>query len=60
MVHPTGGVAPFPHPDLPDDDDKDHMKDDYLEAGVVVSQSPRSAAALLRLIIEKLVDRIIT
>lgn len=57
MIYSTGGIAPMPHPDLPDDDE--HIKDDYLEARAIVSQSPRGAAALLRLIIQKLVNRIV-
>jgi hypothetical protein len=56
MIYPTGGVAPMPHADLPDDDD---IKGDYLEARAIISQSPRGAAALLRLVVEKLVNRII-
>ncbi|MFL6487491.1 MAG: DUF4145 domain-containing protein [Nitrososphaera sp.] len=64
-LYPTGGMAPFPDRDLPVDakddpeDKKDHIKDDYLEAGAIVTQSPRGAAALLRLVVEKLVNRII-
>lgn len=58
MIYPSEGIAPLPHPDL-SDDEKDHIKDDYLEARTIVSQSPRGAAALLRLTIQKLVDRIV-
>ncbi len=58
MIYPSEGIAPLPHPDLPDDE-KDHIKNDYLEARTIVSQSPRGAAALLRLAIQKLVDRIV-
>lgn len=58
MIYPSEGIAPLPHPDLPDDE-KDHIRDDYLEARTIVSQSPRGAAALLRLTIQKLVDRIV-
>lgn len=42
-------AAPMPSTDLPD-----HLVADYLEAGAVLDASPRSAAALLRLVIEKL------
>ena len=61
MIYPSEGIAPSPHPDLPVDDDNhhDHIKDDYIEAGAIVSHSSRGAAALLRLVVEKLVDRII-
>jgi hypothetical protein len=54
MIYPSGGSAPFPHPDLPA-----HIKEDYEEARAIVSRSPRSAAALLRLAIEKLTDTIL-
>lgn len=41
--------VPEPNEDLPDD-----IRRDYAEAGEIVSASPRAAAALLRLAIEKL------
>jgi hypothetical protein len=61
MIYPSEGIAPLPHPDLPDDDHHhdDQIKDDYLEARAIVSQSPRGAAELLRLTVEKLVNRIV-
>lgn len=42
---------PEPHKDLPDE-----LREDYEEARRVFIESPRSAAALLRLIVEKLVE----
>lgn len=49
MVHPLIQSGPLPNPDLPED-----IKRDYEEARSIVSLSPRGAAALLRLAIEKL------
>lgn len=49
MLIPSGGGAPLPSPDLPDD-----VKPDYLEAAEIVNISPRGAVALLRLAIQKL------
>lgn len=54
MIYPVSGNAPLPHQDLPWE-----LKRDYEEARNVVSVSPRSAAALLRLLIEKLTDHIL-
>jgi Domain of unknown function (DUF4145) len=54
LIHPSGGNAPLPHADLPED-----LKKDYEEARSIVSRSPRSAAALLRLTIEKLTNTIL-
>ena len=49
MIYPnTTGITP-PNPDLNDD-----IRHDYLEAAAIVGLSPRAAAALLRLCIQKL------
>ncbi len=49
MIEPTVQAAPQPHPDMPTD-----VALDYREAMAVVGESPRAAAALLRLAIQKL------
>lgn len=49
MLYPDQTPAPVPNPDLPED-----IKDDYREAMSVATRSPRSAAALLRLCVQKL------
>lgn len=49
LVHPTASVAPAANQDLPHD-----VRQDYEEAGRIVNESPRGAAALLRLAIQKL------
>jgi hypothetical protein len=51
MVYPLVDGTPNPHPEMPDD-----IKGEYEEARSIVSRSPRSAAALLRLAIEKLTN----
>jgi hypothetical protein len=49
MVWPRSNEMPRPNPDLPDD-----IARDYLEAAQIVGASPRGAAALLRLCVQKL------
>lgn len=49
MIYPKAFNSPPPNDDLPED-----IKADYREAALVLEHSPRSAAALVRLAIEKL------
>ena len=49
MIWPPQNSAPLPHQDLPD-----ILTSDYEEACLIHIQSPRGAAALLRLLIQKL------
>jgi hypothetical protein len=50
MVYPKSSLAPRPHEDMPGE-----ALGDFEEASKIVSDSPRGAAALLRLATEKLV-----
>lgn len=49
MIFPKRTIAPPPNADLAED-----IKADYMEAAAVLSDSPRAAAALLRLSLQKL------
>ncbi len=49
MLYPAEGPAPPANGDLPDE-----IKSDYEEARRILASSPRAAAALLRLVIQKL------
>jgi hypothetical protein len=51
MIYPDEINVESPNKDLPED-----IQIDYLEAASILNQSPRGAAALLRLAIEKLVN----
>lgn len=49
LIWPSARNVPLPNPDLPED-----VRLDYEEAGAILGSSPRGAAALLRLGIQKL------
>jgi hypothetical protein len=49
MVDPSSSIAPPPNPDLPEP-----LLNDFEEARAILAASPRGAAALVRLLIQKL------
>jgi len=49
LIYPDNGVSSLPAEDMPED-----VKSDYVEASRIFSRSPRGAAALLRLGLQKL------
>lgn len=49
LIYPQRGEAPHANPDMPGE-----VRRDYDEASVILNQSPRGAAALIRLAIQKL------
>jgi hypothetical protein len=49
LIFPENTTAPLPNPDMPKE-----AEEDYLEAASISAKSPRGAAALLRLAIQKL------
>ncbi|WP_159712937.1 DUF4145 domain-containing protein [Geminicoccus flavidas] len=49
LVHPRVVAAEFPHSDMPE-----HVREDFEEARQIADLSPRAAAALLRLALQKL------
>ena len=53
IIYPKTSTAPLPIEDMPDD-----VKEDFNEARNIVNDSPRGAAALLRLALEKLMPHI--
>ncbi|MDQ5821810.1 MAG: DUF4145 domain-containing protein [Actinomycetota bacterium] len=53
MIYPKIVAAPQPHVEMPAD-----VAADYREAGLIVTDSPRGAAALLRLAVQKLMPHL--
>lgn len=49
LIFPDFGISALPESDMPED-----VKSDYIEASRIFSRSPRGAAALLRLALQKL------
>lgn len=54
LLHPKATQAPPHHPDLPE-----HIQPDYEEARLICAQSPRAAAALLRLCVQKICNHLL-
>lgn len=54
LVYPFASQAPPHHPDLPE-----HIQPDYNEARVIFARSPRAAAALLRLCVQKMCSHLL-
>jgi hypothetical protein len=54
LLFPVATLAPHHHPDLPE-----HIKPDFEEARLICAQSPRAAAALLRLCVQKLCNHLL-
>lgn len=50
MIYPLSSPAPSPLEDMPEE-----IREDFLEASNIVDMSPRSATALLRLALQKLI-----
>ncbi|NMC67950.1 MAG: DUF4145 domain-containing protein [Spirochaetales bacterium] len=53
LIYPKTSAAPSPIEDMPED-----VKEDFKEARAIVNASPRGAAAILRLALEKLMPHI--
>lgn len=54
LLYPIATQAPHHHPDLPE-----NIQTDYEEARLICAQSPRAAAALLRLCVQKLCNHLL-
>ncbi|MDQ0124243.1 hypothetical protein J2W17_003191 [Pseudomonas lini] len=54
LLYPVATQAPHQHPDLPE-----HIQSDFEEARLICAQSPRAAAALLRLCVQKLCNHLL-